>query len=165
MRNGYLYGKNVKATFERTEGSYYEIGLVTKKKKKNGIVENVFSLVNIDLGAEHDESYYLGSIVYNNNDNATVQNNYSVGIGNNITNFNNGPNVGYCRSEKVSNSYYFSDEIINHRQIVVNRIKNALGLQTYKIYARNCEIREIDSKLKSKFLTIEEYKKPERNYG
>lgn len=46
----------------------------------------------------------------------------------------------------------FEDEIVNHPDIVRNRLLNLLGQQKYKIYARKCEIREIDSKLKSKFL-------------
>lgn len=57
-----------------------------------------------------------------------------------------------ARDVNVKLLQIFGDEIINHKQIVTNRIKNALGLQSYKIYARNCEIKEIDSKLKSKFL-------------
>ena len=46
----------------------------------------------------------------------------------------------------------FEDEIMHKPKIVQNRIINALGLQKYKLYARKCEIREIDKKTKRNFL-------------
>jgi hypothetical protein len=46
----------------------------------------------------------------------------------------------------------FSDEWINKNEIVRSKIKNILNLNINKIYARKCEIKEIDSKIKNKFL-------------
>lgn len=46
----------------------------------------------------------------------------------------------------------FEDEWIHKNKIVKNRLKHILGNNDKKIYARNCEIKEISSDIKSKFL-------------
>ena len=45
----------------------------------------------------------------------------------------------------------FSDEWLNKKEIVKSRILNLLG-KSIKIYARKCEIKEVDIKLKNEFL-------------
>ena len=45
---------------------------------QNGIVKNIFSLVNADLEFENTDSQNYANIVKSNLDNATVQNVYSV---------------------------------------------------------------------------------------
>ena len=47
----------------------------------------------------------------------------------------------------------FEDEWNNKKSICKNRIKNILGLSDKKIYARQCEIREIDSKTAKLFVS------------
>lgn len=60
-----------------------------------------------------------------------------------------------CQSIDVRLIHIFEDEIRDKWQIVKSRIKAALGLTPYKIQARKCTVKEIDSKLANKF--IEKY--------
>lgn len=46
----------------------------------------------------------------------------------------------------------FSDEWINKKEIVKNKLTSILNQNKEKIYARNCYIQEIDAKLKNNFL-------------
>jgi hypothetical protein len=48
--------------------------------------------------------------------------------------------------------HIFSDEWINKSDIIKKKIKHLLGMDVNKIYARNCIIKEIDSKQKELFL-------------
>lgn len=57
-----------------------------------------------------------------------------------------------CQNLNIRLIQILENEIINKPKIVFNRLKNILGLIKYKIYARKCEIKEIDNKLKNKFL-------------
>jgi hypothetical protein len=47
----------------------------------------------------------------------------------------------------------FEDELITKPDIVLSRIKHILGLSEIKIYARNCEVIQIDSKKTRQFLS------------
>ncbi len=73
--------------------------------RQNSILENVYSLVNIE------SNQMVGNIVYYHADNSTVQNVYSVSIGENTTDLTDGPNVHYKGSKKIYNNYYFADQI------------------------------------------------------
>ncbi len=57
-----------------------------------------------------------------------------------------------CEDKNIKLIHIFEDELKLKSKIVINRVKNILGLIKYKIYARKCEIKEIDGKLKNKFL-------------
>ena len=48
--------------------------------------------------------------------------------------------------------HIFEDEWINKKDIVKSRIENILGFTKERIYARKCEIREVPTKEKTKFL-------------
>jgi hypothetical protein len=48
--------------------------------------------------------------------------------------------------------HIFSDEWIKNKEIVKSKIKNILGLSGKKTYARKCEIKEITTEEKNKFL-------------
>jgi hypothetical protein len=48
--------------------------------------------------------------------------------------------------------HIFEDEWDNKQEIVKSRIRNILKLNQNKIYARKCTIKEIDNKIKNKFL-------------
>ena len=48
--------------------------------------------------------------------------------------------------------HIFEDEWMNKKDIVKARLRNILGVDNTKIYARKCVIKEIDSKIKSDFL-------------
>ena len=81
-----------------------------KNNRVNSVVENIYSLVNYDILYDVD-TIRGGNIAYQNVDNATIQNVYSVGIGENNTDLTTGPNVYNKTSKKIYNSYYFNDEI------------------------------------------------------
>lgn len=56
------------------------------------------------------------------------------------------------KMQNVRVIHIFEDEWLNQQQIVKSRIKSILGKTSYKIYARKCEVREITTPLKTKFL-------------
>ena len=111
IKNGYIYGKNINTEFVGYSTTK-AIGTVADKNVQNGQIKNVFSLVNID-DIETGKGQGIGNITYINQDNATVENVYSVGLGKNITNTTNGPNV-YSAGGKISNNYYFNDKIFTN---------------------------------------------------
>lgn len=57
-----------------------------------------------------------------------------------------------AESQGLQLIHIFTDEIYNTPKIVESRIKNILKLNRYKIFARRCEIRNIDAKITQKFL-------------
>jgi very-short-patch-repair endonuclease len=57
-----------------------------------------------------------------------------------------------CQDKGIKLIQIFEDEFIQKAEIVKSRLRSLFGLTQYRIYARSCEIREIDSKLKNKFL-------------
>ena len=57
-----------------------------------------------------------------------------------------------CESKGVHLIQIFEDEWEDKQQIVKNRLKNILGVTPYRVFARKCEIREIDNDTTKKFL-------------
>ena len=57
-----------------------------------------------------------------------------------------------CIENGIKLIHIFSDEWINNQELVKNRIKHILGVSDRKLYARNCEIKQIDTKTKDNFL-------------
>jgi len=57
-----------------------------------------------------------------------------------------------CEEKGVQLIHIFEDEWLYKQDIVKSRIKNILGLTENKIYARKCEIKEIDFKTSKLFL-------------
>lgn len=57
-----------------------------------------------------------------------------------------------CNDKGVKLIQIFEDEIINKPIIVESRVKNILGITDNKIYARNCNVKVIDNKIKKQFL-------------
>ena len=113
IQNGYIYGENLKAVFANSQ---YIAGVVSNNIN-GGKVRNVYNLTNIDYDAEDNTSAHVGAnIVYGNDANASVENVYSVGIGENVNQFTSGPNVWTGGSSRVNNSYYFADEIFTGGQ-------------------------------------------------
>lgn len=58
-------------------------------------------------------------------------------------------------AHKLNNTrivHIFEDEWLNKPQIVKSRLKSILNKTPYKIYARKCEVREISTQVKTKFL-------------
>jgi len=57
-----------------------------------------------------------------------------------------------CAEKGYQLIHIFEDEWLYKQSIVKSRLKHILGKTPYSIYARKCEVREIDSKTSSKFL-------------
>lgn len=58
-----------------------------------------------------------------------------------------------CNSNNIRLIHIFQNEITNSKKIVISRLKTILGIKKKSIYARKCHVKEISSKLKSKFLS------------
>lgn len=57
-----------------------------------------------------------------------------------------------CNEKGIQLIHIFEDEWKNKKQIVKSRIKHLLGITKYKIYARLCEVKEINTDLSQKFI-------------
>ena len=57
-----------------------------------------------------------------------------------------------CESKGIKLIQIFEDEWLNKQEIVKSRLRNILGKIENKIYARNCVVKELDSKTVTKFL-------------
>jgi hypothetical protein len=57
-----------------------------------------------------------------------------------------------CKNKNIRLIQIFSDEWVNKNKIVKSRLKHIFGINDTIIYARKCEIKEIDSKIKNNFL-------------
>jgi G:T-mismatch repair DNA endonuclease (very short patch repair protein) len=60
--------------------------------------------------------------------------------------------LSLCKKADIKLIQIFEDEFINHPKIVKFRLLHILGCIKRKIFARKCEIKEIDTKIKTKFL-------------
>jgi len=58
-------------------------------------------------------------------------------------------------SKNIKLIQIFEDEFYNKQDIVFSRLKHILGLQKKRIYARKCDVRQITSKMKARF--VEKY--------
>jgi len=57
-----------------------------------------------------------------------------------------------CKEKGYQLIHIFEDEWTNKKEIVKSRLLNLIGATTEKVYARKCEIKEVPTKVKSKFL-------------
>lgn len=57
-----------------------------------------------------------------------------------------------CTQQQIRLLTIFEDEWLNHKDICISRINNALSLVENKIYARNCEVKQIDKHKAKEFL-------------
>lgn len=58
----------------------------------------------------------------------------------------------YCLENNIELIHIFEDEWVYNKEIVKSIILNRVGKTTNKLYARNCEIKEIPSKVSKQFL-------------
>lgn len=58
-----------------------------------------------------------------------------------------------CKERGIRLLQIFSDEISIKPSIVISKLNSILSINKRKLYARKCKVKEIDSKLKSKFLS------------
>ena len=109
MKNGYLYGENIKAIYGTAGSNRDSSGLCNHN---NGKIANVYSLINIDTVGEI-VSNNVGNLISNNN-NGEAKNLYSVGYGENVYK-TKGPTIyNVSNSIKVENVYYFADSVFNN---------------------------------------------------
>ncbi len=110
IRNGYLYGNSIEATYAVPSGSNKDIGGVCIYNQWLGKINNVYSLINVNLSDQTSITLNVGNVVDSND--ATVENVYSVGEGN-TTNINFGPTIARNSSRSL-NAYYFADRVYNN---------------------------------------------------
>ena len=107
VRNGYAYGENIKGISSTGSAA---AGVFVRANLGNAVVENVFSLVNVENVNFKDNNGDNGNICSGNGGNATVQNVYSV-LKDRSSYLNFGPNIYNKNSKKIYNNYYFSDDV------------------------------------------------------
>jgi ribosomal protein L34E len=57
-----------------------------------------------------------------------------------------------CKKLGIRVVHIFEDEWDNKKEIVKSRIKTLLGLTSVRVFARNCEVKYVDTQTKTKFL-------------
>ena len=133
IQDGYIYGENIqtfdppqtyKYTYDSslgqsvitgTQDTNYNISAFVNYNYNFSMVQNIYSLVNIDLYENHESSKeYIANIVMSNNNFSTVQNIYTVGIGDNKLDLAKGPSVYTVSSTNVFNVYYFNDQLFTN---------------------------------------------------
>ena len=57
-----------------------------------------------------------------------------------------------CNSRGIKLIHIFENEFLYKEKIVKARLKNIFGFNNYRIFARKCKVKEINSQLKDKFL-------------
>jgi len=106
IKNGYIYGENIQVI--NSINNVY-VGGVTQQSQLNSKIENVYSLITIEVETG-DDTYSIGNIVEGNNGYSSIKNVYTTNISSSIK---NGPNIPKG-SGTVENSYYFSDKVFTN---------------------------------------------------
>ncbi|HIU51266.1 MAG TPA: hypothetical protein IAB70_01360, partial [Candidatus Merdicola faecigallinarum] len=109
LKNGYIYGEEIKATFPMLETENKEAGGLCVWNY--GTIQNVYGLINIELNEESREKE-TANLVYLNQSAGSVENVYSIGIGNTM-NTDKGPTIS-SNSGLTNNVYYFADTIFSN---------------------------------------------------
>ena len=111
IKNGYIYGKNIKALHGVVD-QWRDIGALAINNY-GGTIKNVYSLVNIDVSG-NIVGNSIGNIIVNNSNNSKAQNMYSVGYGE-IDDFTYGPTIyNVTKSQNIENIYYFADRVFGN---------------------------------------------------
>ena len=108
IKNGYLYGENIKAIYGAVGQNRDTAGLCINNS--NGSIYNVYGIINVDTAGEIVSNNVGNLISYGSNGEAKDL--YSVGYGENIYK-TNGPTI-YSGNNKTENIYYFADAIFNN---------------------------------------------------
>lgn len=135
IKNGYIYGNNIEATYAVPAGSYKDVGGLCIYNQWLGKISNVYSLINVNVNSQDGITLNVGNILDSNE--ANIENVYSVGEGN-TTNINFGPTIAR-NSSRALNSYYFADTVY----------KNTYNLKVTKLAL-------IDANFQSKLLNSED---------
>mgnify|MGYP001137250892 FL=1 len=108
IKNGYLYGENIKAIHGIAGKNRDSAGLCITNTY--GTILNVYGLVNVDTAGEI-VSNNVGNLI-SNGSNGVAKNLYSIGYGENVYK-TSGPTI-YNANNKTENIYYFADTIFNN---------------------------------------------------
>lgn len=109
IKNGYVYGQNINATFTNLYENRKLIGVIAGQNESNSIIENVYSLISVDKDSSLSSENVVGNIVgYNKN--GTLKNAYSSEGEINTNILSRDPNIGEVSSINVNNLYYSSDK-------------------------------------------------------
>ena len=110
IKNGYVFGDNIQAIYEVADQNRDSAGLCISNS--NGIIFNVYGLLNVDTAGEIN-SNKVGNLI-SNNGNGEAKNLYSIGYGKNVYK-TNGPTIyNVSNPNKIENIYYFADAIFNN---------------------------------------------------
>ena len=107
IQNGYVYGKNIEATFPLTAGSVRYSAIITRLNYVKGITRNLYTTASVNSLKQEDVKDYIANIASNISSGCSIENSYSVGTGNITT----GPNS--VTNNDQNNCYYFSEKIFN----------------------------------------------------
>lgn len=111
IKNGYVYGENVKSYYETGPlRSYKDLGVLVGSTGVNSRIENVFSLISVETDNSIVADSYVGNLV-GVASSLRIKNAYSVEDSTKtITNLSSrDPNLGRFGSANASNLYYVSD--------------------------------------------------------
>ena len=111
IRNGYLYGEKVMASYQNISSSQKRVGVVVGYLTQGSVLENVYSLIDVDAYPldESDSNDRVGNLV-GYTENSTVRYVYSVADGEN-RDLNTDPNLGIISNARTKNSFYINNSI------------------------------------------------------
>ena len=110
IKNGYVFGENIQAIYGVADQNRDSAGLCISNS--NGIIFNVYGLLNVDTAGEINGNN-VGNLI-SNNGNGEAKNLYSIGYGENVDK-TKGPTIyNVSSSNKVENVYYFGDTVFNN---------------------------------------------------
>lgn len=111
IRNGYLYGEKVIASYQNITTERKRVGAVVGYLSRGSVLENVYSLIDIDAFSL-DQSLTIDRVgnLVGYTENSTVRNVYSVAEGEN-RDLNTDPNLGIIGNAQSENSFYINNSI------------------------------------------------------
>ena len=113
IRNGYLYGEKIIASYQNTRSGQKFVGAVVGNMTQGSVLENVYSLIDIDAySLEHSDSNDRVGNLVGFSQRSTVRNVYSVAEGEN-RDLNTDPNLGIIDNAQATNSFYINNSIYN----------------------------------------------------
>ncbi len=113
IRNGYLYGEKIIASYQNISSYQQRVGAVIGISSSNTVLENIYSLIDVDayLLEESDSNDRVGNLI-GYSERSTVRNVYSVAEGEN-RDLNTDPNLGIINNAQSQNSFYINNSIYN----------------------------------------------------
>ena len=131
IRNGYLYGEKIIASYKNISSGQKRVGAVVGYLARGSVLENVYSLIDVDayLLDKSEVNDRVGNLV-GYTDNSTIRNVYSVAEGEN-RDLNTDPNLGIIYNAKAENSFYINNSIY-HTSHSLKTSKTALWNTTFQ---------------------------------